>query len=287
VSFGIFLTDGREENTNRELLSDRIRVPSLPVPLTVPRASLRLLLPAALVAALLAIPVGAAHAKVRASVSGQLLVVRGGKAADRVKVVCSAGGQVKVNGKNPRTGAIACAQISEVDALTGDGNDRVDLSGVGVNQGFGQRDLPGGFGHGTGCAAAPGSGNDRYVGGGSCFNLVLAGRGDDRVRGGALRDQVTAGSGNDSVTSLTGRDILIGNAGSDKLNAGADDDLLSGNSGDDLLLGAAGADLLGGGSGMDRLFGGAGPDQLIGGPAKDRLNGGPGSNTLIQDAPKK
>ena len=251
------------------------------------RPALHLILLTAIVGAALLLPAGVAHAKVRSSVSGALLTVEGSKGADRVTVVCTAAGLVKVNGKNPRAGAVTCARISEVDALSGDGNDRVDLSGVGSASGFGQRDLPGGFGHGTGCGAALGSGNDRFVGGGSCFNLVLGGRGDDRARGGALRDQITGGSGNDALTSLAGRDILIGNAGSDKLNAGADDDLLSGNSGDDLLRGAAGADLLGGGPGVDRLFGGPGPDQLIGGPDKDRLNGGPGNNTLVQDAPKK
>jgi Ca2+-binding RTX toxin-like protein len=244
----------------------------------------RFLLPAALAAVLLAAPV--AHAKVRSTVSGSLLVLHGGKGADQAKVVCRAG-QVKVNGKNPRTGAAPCSRISEVDALTGAGNDRIDLSGVGSAPGFGQRDLPGGFGHGTGCGAALGSGNDRYRGGNTCFNLILAGRGDDQARGGILRDQITGGSGDDRVTSLAGRDILIGNSGNDKLNAGADDDLVSGNAGDDLLIGGAGADLLGGGPGMDRLFGGPGADQLIGGPAKDRLNGGPGNNTLVQDAPKK
>lgn len=250
------------------------------------RPFLRLILPTALVATALALPAGVAHAKVRSSVSGSLLVLRGGKAADRAKVVCAAA-LVKVNGKNPRSGPVACSRISEVDVLTGDGNDRVDLSGVGADRGFGQRDLPGGFGHGTGCGAALGSGDDRYVGGPSCFNLILAGRDDDRVRGGALRDQITGGNGNDNVTSLGGRDILIGNAGNDKLNAGAGDDLLSGNTGDDVLIGGAGTDLLGGGPGMDRLFGGPGADQLIGGPAKDRLDGGPGNNTLVQDAPKK
>jgi Ca2+-binding RTX toxin-like protein len=250
------------------------------------RPSLRLILPVALVATALAVPVGTAHAKVRSSASGSLLVVRGGDASDRAKVVCSAG-LVKVNGKNPRTGPVACSRISEVDALTGAGNDRVDLSGVGANRGFGQRDLPGGFGHGTGCGAALGSGDDRYAGGGSCFNLILAGRDDDRVSGGALRDQITGGSGNDNVTGFAGRDILIGNSGDDKLNSGADDDLLSGNTGDDVLIGSAGTDLLGGGPGMDRLFGGPGADELIGGPGKDRLNGGPGNNTLVQDAPKK
>jgi Ca2+-binding RTX toxin-like protein len=257
----------------------------LPVRLTAHRRSLLFALPA-LAAVLLLASAGTADAKVRATVSGQLLVLKGGKAADRVKVVCSAG-LVKVNGKNPRTGPVACAQISEVDALTAAGNDRVDLSGVGTARGFGERVLPGGFGRGTGCAGALGSGDDRYNGGASCFNLVLGGQDEDRVRGGALRDQIIGGDGGDNLTSLAGRDILIGNAGNDKLSAGADDDLLSGNSGDDLLLAAAGVDLLGGGPGMDRLFGGPGSDELIGGPAKDRLNGGPGNNTLVQGQPKK
>jgi len=258
----------------------------LPVPARIRPLTLRLSLLVALLAAALVLPAGAAHAKVRSSVSGSLLIVKGGRAADRVRVVCDAG-QVKVDGKNPRSGPIACSRISEVDALTGDGNDRIDLSGVGGGDGFGQRDLPGGFGHGTGCGAALGGGDDRYIGGTTCFNLVLAGPGNDHVRGGILRDQITGGSGDDQVTSFTGRDILIGNAGNDKLNGGTDDDLLSGNTGDDLLRGAAGADLLGGGPGIDRLFGGPGPDQLIGGPGKDRLNGGSGDNTLAQDAPKK
>jgi len=223
---------------------------------------------------------------VRSSVSGQLLTVAGGKSSDRVTVGCTSGA-VKVNGKNPRTGPVACSQVSEVDVVSGDGNDRVDVSGVGSAAGFGQRDLPGGFGHGTGCGADLGSGNDRYRGGGSCFNLVLAGRGDDQVTGGGLRDSVTGGSGNDVATGVGGRDVLVGNSGDDKLNGGADDDLLSGNAGDDLLLGGPGADLLGGGTGIDRLFGGAGPDQLIGGPGKDRLNGGSGNNTLVQDSPTK
>jgi len=246
----------------------------------------RIALLAALAAAILAVPIAGAHAKVRASVSGSLLTVTGGRGSDRIVVVCR-NGLVKVSGKNPRTGAIGCGKVSEVDAVAGRGNDRVDLSGVGPDRGFGQRDLPGGFGHGTGAAADLGPGSDRYVGGGSAFNLALAGSGDDRMTGGRFRDSLQGGSGNDSGVSGAGRDILLGNSGDDKLNGGADDDLLSGNSGNDVLIGGAGADLLGGGLGMDRLFGGPGPDQLIGGPGKDRLNGGPGNNTLIQDSRTK
>jgi Ca2+-binding RTX toxin-like protein len=253
--------------------------------MTIVRHPLRIALLAACAAAFLLAP-GAAQAKVRASLSGSLLTVSGGNGSDHIAVACR-NDLVKVNAKNPRTGAIACSKVSEVDAVTGDGNDRVDLSGVGPDGGFGQRELPGGFGHGTGAAADLGAGNDRYAGGASAFNLVLAGVGDDRTTGGRFRDSLQGGGGDDTAAAGAGSDILVGNAGNDKLNGGADDDLLSGNTGDDVLIGSAGTDLLGGGSGMDRLFGGPGPDQLIGGAGKDRLNGGPGNNTVVQDSPKK
>jgi Ca2+-binding RTX toxin-like protein len=218
---------------------------------------------------------GSAEAKVRSSVSGSLLKVSGGKGADRVTVAC-VGGLVRVNGKDPRTGAVSCDRVSEVDVNARAGNDRIDLSGVGSGSGFGQRDIPGGFGHGTGCGVQLGDGNDRYIGGKSCFNLVLTGPGNDRVSGGDLRDQLEGGPGDDVLAGGSGPDVIVGNAGNDKLKGGADDDLLSGNAGDDLLVG---------GAGMDRLFGDAGDDELIGGKDKDRLNGGPGNNTLVQDSP--
>jgi Ca2+-binding RTX toxin-like protein len=229
---------------------------------------------------------GVAQAKSKPSFSGSLLTVNGGNGTDRITVAC-VDGAIKVNGRDPGAGPVQCSAVSEVDVVAGAGNDHVDLSGVGTVTGFGQRDLPGGFGHGTGAAADLGEGNDTYVGGASAFNLVLAGGGDDHLVGGALRDSLQGGAGNDTGSAGAGRDILVGGVGRDKLNGGLDDDLLSGNAGDDLLIGGAGADLLGGGAGMDRLIGGPGPDQLIGGPGKDRLNGGPGHNTVAQDAPKK
>jgi Ca2+-binding RTX toxin-like protein len=240
-----------------------------------------LLLPAALL-----IAPGVAQAKVSASLSGQLLTVTGGNGSDRVVVTCT-GGQVKVDRKDPRTGPVACSAVSEVDAVTGPGNDRVDVRAVGPDSGFGQRDLPGGFGHGTGAGADLGTGNDTFVGGASAFNLVLAGEGDDDATGGRFRDSLQGGPGDDTLSAGDGNDVVVGGTGGDKLNGGAGDDLLSGNSGNDLLLGGAGGDLLGGGRGMDRLFGGPGADQLIGGPGKDKLNGGPGNNTLVQDSPTK
>lgn len=245
---------------------------------------LRLAASAALAAGLLTAGAQAAEAKVTSSVTGHLLTVRGGKAAERAAVVCSQG-VVKVNGKDPRRGAISCSRISEVDALMGAGNDRVDLSGVGTGTGFGQRDLPG-FGTGTGAAALLGRGNDRYVGGVSAFNLVIGGAGRERLIGGALRDHLEGGADRDKINGRDGRDILLGNADSDTIGGGGGDDLLSGNAGDDRLSGGDGADLIGGGLGMDRLLGGAGNDRLIGGPQKDRLDGGAGKNELIQNSPK-
>ena len=225
-----------------------------------------------------------AQAKVRTTVRGHLLIVHGGKKNDRAKVACS-GGLVKVNGRDPRGGAVSCSLISEVDAVMGAGNDRVNLSGVGTATGFGQRDLEG-FGTGTGAAAQLGRGNDRYVGGASAFNLALGGAGSDRLIGGGLRDDLEGGRDADKINGAGGRDVLLGNAGSDTIGGGAGDDLLSGNTGDDLLNGGDGNDLIGGGLGMDRLFGGAGNDRLIGGPQKDRLDGGSGTNELIQNSPK-
>jgi Ca2+-binding RTX toxin-like protein len=257
------------------------------VPMTRARPSfLRFALLAAFAAALLAGQAAVAQAKVTSSVNGSLLTVAGGRGSDHIKVVC-AGGLVKVDSKNPRTGAVQCSNVSEVDAVTGAGNDRVDFSGVGQDTGFGQRDLPGGFGHGTGAAADLGDGSDHYAGGATAFNLVLAGPGNDRMTGGRFRDNLQGGSGDDAATAGAGRDILVGSSGNDKLNGGADDDLLSGNAGNDVLIGGPGTDLLGGGAGDDRLSGGPGADSLIGGPGKDRLNGGAGHNTVVQDSPKK
>ena len=251
------------------------------------------------VAALLTCP--PAHAKLTARVAGAVLTAKGGKGDDRVRVRCGADANVKVNGRDPRGGAVPCARITEVDALTGPGDDRLDLSGVDAS--FGQTDLAG-FGHGTGAAARLGPGNDTYIGSPTAFNLVLAGSGDDRVIGGSHRDQLGGGGGNDLLRGLAGNDLLLGGPGDDRILGGPGDDLLSGHRGNDFLSGGPGADLIGSGAGDDRLVGGAGPDRLyggpgrdtlfggpgndllVGGPGKDRLRGGSGHNTLIQAVPK-
>jgi Ca2+-binding RTX toxin-like protein len=225
-----------------------------------------------------------AQAKISSSFDGAILTIHSGKQSDHVTVGCSDDGLVRLNGKDPAFGQLACSVVGEVDTRMGAGNDRVNLAGVGKS--FGARDFPG-FGHGTGAAAQLGPGNDRYVGSGAAFNLVLGGPGNDHASGGGLRDQLSGGPGNDILVGLAGNDVMLGQSGNDRVLGGDGDDLLSGNAGNDFLSGAGGQDLIGGGAGMDRLLGGPGDDNLVGGPGKDRLNGGPGNNTVVQDSPTK
>jgi RTX calcium-binding nonapeptide repeat (4 copies) len=242
------------------------------------------LISAALAIAALAAPSAAAEAKVSVSFANGLLKVQSGKRPDRVTVFCNEGGLVKLNGRDPRTGPVECSAVTEVNALMGGGNDRVNL--FGVDGRFGQRDFPG-FGLGTGTAAALGPGDDRYVGSPTAFNLVFGGGGNDRASGGALRDLLQGGRDNDVLGGGDANDVLVGGAGRDTASGGPADDLVSGNPGDDLLRGGDGNDLIGGGLGMDRLLGGVGDDRLVGGRQKDRLDGGPGNNEVSQGGSAK
>ena len=80
----------------------------------------RFALTVALAAALLAVQAGTAQAKVSSSVSGSLLTVKAAREPDRITVTCTAG-LVKVNRKDPRSGAIECSKVSEVDVMAGSG----------------------------------------------------------------------------------------------------------------------------------------------------------------------
>lgn len=244
----------------------------------------RIILAAALAVVSMASLPAAAEAKVSVTFANGLLKIQSGKRADRAAVFCNEGGLVKVNALDPRIGPVECSRVTEVNALMGAGNDRVNLAGVDGR--FGQRDFPG-FGQGTGAAAALGPGDDRYSGSASAFNLVIGGEGADRATGGALRDLLQGGRDMDRIAAGDGNDVLVGGAGADTASGGPADDLISGNSADDLLTGGAGNDLLGGGLGMDRLLGGDGDDRLVGGPEKDRLDGGAGTNEVFQGGPRK
>jgi Ca2+-binding RTX toxin-like protein len=80
-------------------------------------------------------------------------------------------------------------------------------------------------------------------------HVVLAGDGDDTLRGSAAADVLEGGwaggplDGNDSLAGNGGDDRLFGMDGSDTVEGGAGNDTIHGNAGSDLLVGGGGDDL--------------------------------------------
>ncbi len=68
------------------------------------------------------------------------------------------------------------------------------------------------------------------------------------------------GRGNDKLYGLEGDDTITGNAGNDRIFGGLDNDTVDGGKGNDWLFGDEGADVLLGGLGNDFLTGGADDD---------------------------
>jgi len=249
-------------------------VTDTPLPTSFP-ATARAAVVAVVAAVSLFVLAAPAEARLTSTFSAGVLTIEGDDGDDEIAVACGADGLVKLNGADPPGGAIACARVVEVDAITGLGNDRIDFSAVGP--GFGRAEFPG-FGNRTGAAAVTGPGKDRYLGSRTAFNLFDGEEGDDRARGGEARDQLVGGPDDDRIAAAGGRDSVLGNSGADRLKGGTGADVLSGHAGPDRLAGLAGADLLGGGKGNDRLVGGPGRDRLFGGVGSDRLRGGPGDD---------
>jgi Ca2+-binding RTX toxin-like protein len=100
--------------------------------------------------------------------------------------------------------------------------------------------------------------------------------GDDTITFGNLPipTWTDAGAGNDTVTGGTQFDEIYLGAGDDTADAGAGDDFVAGGAGQDLIQGGAGNDLLYGGDGEDLVIGGPGVDLLFGQGGNDILVGG-------------
>ncbi|BDG70132.1 calcium-binding protein [Roseomonas fluvialis] len=133
-----------------------------------------------------------------------------------------------------------------------------------------------------------GGGND-YVRGGDLDDLLEGGSGDDDLRGGGghdiLRggtgdDDLLGGEGNDVLHGGDGRDMLAGDGGNDALHGGSGNDDLRSSEGNDALFGDAGNDWLRGEADHDQLWGGSGADTLIGGAGQDTLTGGSGADSF-------
>ncbi|SDD29799.1 calcium-binding protein [Nocardioides lianchengensis] len=109
-------------------------------------------------------------------------------------------------------------------------------------------------------------------------DCVLAGDGDDELRGGTGSDYLGAGDGVDLADGGDGNDLVLGDAGTDVLLGGPHHDVLVGGIGDDHLVGGNGDDRLRGNEGADDLVGGSetpgardGQDVLLGGRDEDVL----------------
>jgi hypothetical protein len=207
----------------------------------------------------------AAHAT-DVSVSGGVLVIEGGDAANEL-VVEPAGVGYLVD--DPGEGVVAglgCVQISSRSASCAGPVFRLDVrSGEG-------RDLVGLWGVRTPAT-------------------VDAGPGDDLVEGGTAADSLTGGGGHDTLNGRRGTDNLLGEGGDDWLAgsrgrdaldaAGGDDVLRAGTSRHDVLLGGDGRDLLVAGRGEGFLASGAGDDLLIGFGGGDEFEPGAGQNAIL------
>lgn len=123
------------------------------------------------------------------------------------------------------------------------------------------------------------AGND-LIYGGVGNETVLGERGADRLEGGAGRDLVIGGKGNDWLLGNQGADRILGGDGNDHARGGPGDDTIIGGRGHDGLRSGAGDDRILGGPGDDHIRGGDGDDTIRGGIGDDRIAGGAGSNVL-------
>ncbi len=170
--------------------------------------------------------------------------------------------------------------ITEVAIAMGEGDDRLDASGLSlpitIDGGSGHDTLQGGSGADT---ILGGSGADSILGNGGS-DLLRGQDGNDTLTGGSQADSLSGGPGNDTLKGEGGHDTIRGEDGHDKLVGGDGLDLLDGNKGRDTLKGQAGRDTLVGGADDDTLQGEGGHDYLQGGAGNDRLEAGGGSDTL-------
>ena len=125
-----------------------------------------------------------------------------------------------------------------------------------------------------------GAGDD-VIRGGYGSDAVDAGAGDDVVYGGRGLDRIYGGGGNDTIHGNPGADVLDGGDGDDRILGGDSDDAVYGGEGLDTLNGGDGDDVLHGGDDFDRLAGDGGDDTLYGGGGNDRLDGDEGGDELI------
>jgi Ca2+-binding RTX toxin-like protein len=229
--------------------------------------------------------------------NGSLLVV--GNADDAIAINCS-GGNVRINGQAPGTGAASCASLRSIVVRGGPGANAIDLSAVSRSSFAsaleGQIRLRGGPGDDVIVGSAYGD----VLGGGAGDDTLTGGPGSDSLRGhddiDLLLETVSgAVTLSDSVlTSSTGSDSVLGIEEASLTGSNAADQIraigfpgvvtLVGRGGNDLLAGGGQEDSLDGGDGNDTLSGRGGDDTIAGGAGNDSLAAGGGFDLLFESA---
>ncbi|MCK2217536.1 hypothetical protein MF672_027640 [Actinomadura sp. ATCC 31491] len=150
---------------------------------------------AALAASLLAVA-GPAHAATGVSVSGGVLEVHAGAAADDIAVFVDTDGSLLVrNAGDTVTAGGPCVLVNANQA---------DCPSAGV----------------TTVAVTTGSGDDLVRNRTTLRSRVTLGPGADGFVGGLARDAVSGGDGDDRISGLGGDDLLLGDAGTDTATGG-------------------------------------------------------------------
>ena len=111
---------------------------------------------------------------------------------------------------------------------------------------------------------------------------VLVATGVEALIAGAGNDVLRGGKGSDFLMAGDGADIMMGGACNDDLIAGEGDDMVYGDAGNDRIFADGGNDTIVGGSGADMAYGGEGDDTFIGtdGDGNDIFYGGAGTDTI-------
>ena len=125
-----------------------------------------------------------------------------------------------------------------------------------------------------------GSAGDDFIYGYGGGDTLYGQNGDDHIFGGGGNDRIRGGAGADFIEGGVDNDNLFGDNGDDTLEGEEGNDGLFGGGGDDVLWGGAGNDVHWGGTGNDLLVGGEGDDRFSAQQGEDTLRGGSGHDTL-------
>lgn len=222
-----------------------------------------------------------------------------------ITITNPAGSDCTVTGVGTATCPLVDSSEGYLSVTLGDGNDRLDASGLRWTAygygGAGDDTLTAAIGqyaviygeegadelHGTlGASLYGGTGPDRLFAGALSTNFY-PGAGDDHVTGGTEADYIYASAGADVVDGGGGFDYLSYSATTAGVTVSIDGVANDGATGEgdnatnvEYLIGGSGADTLVGDGRQNWLYGGPGADTLKGGGGYDYLSGDSGNDAL-------